>query len=139
MRSFLSLLCILHALPAVADMAIVTRNVRPGEILLDKDVIVIRGDASDGFSEKELVVGKEAQVALFAGRTILREQVAPAARVERNQIVELVYTTGALSMTTEGRALGRGAEGQRIRVMNLASKTSIFGTIQRDGTVLVTK
>ncbi|MEP5154784.1 flagellar basal body P-ring formation chaperone FlgA [Planktotalea sp.] len=139
MRSILSLLCILHALPAVADMAIVTRNVRPGEILLDKDVIVIRGNAGDGFSEKELVVGKEAQVALFAGRAILKEQVAPAPSVERNQIVELVYTTGVLSMTTEGRALGRGAEGQRIRVMNLASKTSIFGTIQRDGTVLVTK
>lgn len=42
-------------------------------------------------------------------------------------------------MTTEGRAFGRGFEGQRIRVMNLASKTSIFGTIQQDGSVRVSK
>lgn len=139
MRFLITFLLGLHALPLCADMAVATRNIRPGDVLRDSDVMVIRGEAPDGFAEKTAVVGLEARVALYAGRTILNTQVGRAAMVERNQIIELIYAGDGLSMSTEGRALGRGAEGQRIRVMNLASKTSIFGTIQHDGTVRVTK
>lgn len=139
MRSLLALLLVLLAAPLSAEMAIATRNIRPGDVLRESDVMLVRGDASDGFSEKTQVVGLEAKVALYAGRTITRTQVGRAASVERNQIIELIYESAGLSMSTEGRALARGAEGQRIRVMNLASKTSIFGTVQQNGTVLVTK
>ncbi len=139
MRYLITILITLVALPLWADIAIVTRNIRPGEVLRESDVMVIRGDAEDGFDDKSAVVGLEARVALYAGRAILNSDVGRAATVERNQIIELVYANGPLSMTTEGRALGRGAEGQRIRVMNLTSKTSIFGTIQHDGSVRVTK
>ncbi len=139
MRYLITILITLVALPLWADIAIVTRNIRPGEVLRESDVMVIRGDAEDGFDDKSAVVGLEARVALYAGRAILNSDVGRAATVERYQIIELVYANGPLSMTTEGRALGRGAEGQRIRVMNLTSKTSIFGTIQHDGSVRVTK
>ena len=140
MRWFLSIaLFISMALPLLADVAVAARNIRPGVVLAASDVILIRGEANDAFSDTRDLVGLEAKVALYAGHTILSSQVVRAASVERNRVIELVYATSGLSMTTEGRALGRGAEGQRIRVMNLASKTSIFGTIQRDGSVLVSK
>ena len=139
MRYLITIFVALNALPLWADMAVATRNIRPGEVLRDSDVMVIRGEASGGFDDKDALVGLEARVALYAGRAILNAEVGRAATVERNQIIELVYANGPLSMTTEGRALGRGAEGQRIRVMNLTSKTSIFGTIQHDGSVRVTK
>lgn len=140
MRLFLHIawLCCV-ALPVAADIAVAARNIRPGDVLTASDVILIRGEAQDAFTETEALIGLEAKVALYAGHAILTSQVTRAASVERNQIIELVYASEGLSMTTEGRALGRGAEGQRIRVMNLASKTSIFGTIQRDGSVLVSK
>ena len=139
MRCAIILMLGLQALPLWADMAIATRNIRPGDVLREDDVMVIRGDAPDGFDDTAQLVGLETRVALYAGRAILSNQVGKATTVERNQIIEIVYAGKGLSMTTEGRALGRGAEGQRIRVMNLTSKTSIFGTIQSDGTVRVTK
>lgn len=57
--------------------------------------------------------------------------------VERNQIVNLVYMSGTLTILADGRALTRGAEGDVIRVMNLASKTTVSGRIAPDGRILV--
>ncbi len=127
------------ALPLAADIAIASRNIRPGEVLDTTDVMMVRGEADGAFNSAAPIVGSEAKVALYAGRVILTSQIAPAASVERNQIIEITFASNGLSMTTEGRALGRGSVGQRIRVMNLASKTSIFGTIQSDGSVRVSK
>lgn len=131
------LIAICGPLPLIADIAIAARNIRPGEVLGEADVMVIRGEAEGAFNSLAPIVGSEAKVALYAGRIILMSQIAEAASVERNQIVEISFSSNGLSMTTEGRALGRGSAGQRIRVMNLASKTSIFGTIQNDGSVRV--
>lgn len=140
MRLFLHImLYCCAAVPLAADIAVAARNIRPGAVLTASDIILMRGEVQDGFGDTNSLIGLEAKVALYAGRTILTSQVTRAASVERNQIIELIYAVDGLSMSTEGRALGRGAEGQRIRVMNLASKASIFGTIQHNGTVLVSK
>ncbi|MGH1577985.1 flagellar basal body P-ring formation chaperone FlgA [Planktotalea sp.] len=140
MRILLSIILLAYtALPLAADYVVASRNIRPSDVLTKDDVILVRGDTENAFSTVDLVLGLEARVALYAGRAILNTQVGRAASIERNQIVEIVFVSAGLSMSTEGRALGRGSEGQRIRVMNLASKTSIFGIIQRDGTVRVNK
>ena len=137
----ISLVLVTAFLPAVlgADIAVATRNIRPGNVLSASDIVVIRGSTKGAFEDASPIVGAEAAVALYAGRAILQGQIAPAASIERNQIVEINFASKGLSMTTEGRALARGAIGQRIRVMNLASKTPIFGTVQEDGTVRVSK
>lgn len=138
-RVFLSIAFMCCVFPAFAEVVVAARNIRPGEVLSGSDILKIRGQAAGGFEDEAAVIGTEAKVALYAGRAILAAQIGPAASIERNQIVELVFTAHGLSMTTEGRALGRGSEGQRIRVMNLASKASLFGTIQRDGTIKVSQ
>jgi len=138
-RGILIIFFWLGSFPAFADIAIATRNIRPGEVLQNVDVLMVRGAAKEAFSDPNDVIGTEAKTALYAGRIIKRKQLTAAASVQRNQIVELVFTNNGLSMSTEGRALGRGAVGQRIRVMNLTSKTSIFGTIERNGSVRVSK
>jgi flagella basal body P-ring formation protein FlgA len=139
LRAFPIALLLITSAPISAEVAIAARNIRPGEVMSVTDVMVIRGEASGAFKSADLIVGAEAKVALYAGRVILTSQIVPAASVQRNQIVEIRFSRNGLSMSTDGRALGRGSAGQRIRVMNLASKTSIFGTIQSDGSVRVSK
>ena len=65
------------------------------------------------------------------------EDLGAPALVERNQIVSLVYRSGGLVILADGRALARGAEGDVIRVMNLASKTTVSGRVGPDGRILV--
>jgi len=122
---------------AAADTVIAARNLRPGSILLASDVVQVSGQIPGAYSDAARVVGLEAKVAIYAGRPVLSEHVGPPATIERNQLVEIVFEGAGLSIRTEGRALGRGSEGQRIRVMNLSSKSSLFGTVQTDGTILV--
>ena len=55
------------------------------------------------------------------------------ALVERNALVLLRYERGALVITAEGRALDRGALGDRIRVTNLSSRQTVVGRIAADG------
>ena len=138
-RAFPIALLLITSAPISAEVAIAARNIRPCEVISVTDVMVIRGEASGAIKSADLIVGAEAKVALYAGRVILASQIVPAESVQRNQIVEIRFSSNGLSMSTDGRASGRGSVGQRIRVMNLASKTSILGTIQSDGSARVSK
>ena len=47
------------------------------------------------------------------------------------------YMRGPLRIVTEGRALDRAAVGQPVRVMNLASRQTVSGTVAEDGSIEV--
>ncbi len=137
MRGFSFLMAALFALPALADTVVSTRTIRPDQIITEMDVTFAAGDLETGFSRLSDVIGQEARVALYAGRPILLGDIGPPAIITRNQIVGLRYQAGGISITTEGRALERGAVGDRIRVMNLGSRATVFGHVLGDGTIEV--
>ena len=85
----------------------------------------------------ELAVGQEAKVALYPGRPILESQLGAPALVERNAVVRMIYADGPLRIVTEGRALDRAAAGEAVRVMNLASRQTVTGTVAPDGSIEV--
>ncbi len=122
---------------AAAEVLVATRTIRPREIILPDDVAVKSAEVPGTLSNPSDAVGREARVALYAGRPIRREAVGPPALVERNQIVTIIYAQGALAITAEARALERGGAGERIRVMNLSSRESLHALIRADGTLHV--
>lgn len=123
--------------PAMADSLVATRVIKAQEPLSREAITVVDADIPGAATDIEEVLGLEARVAIYPGRAILRDQIGPAAMVERNQIVTLTYQVAGLAIRTEGRALARGGAGEVIEVMNLASKTKITGRIGLDGSVTV--
>lgn len=101
------------------------------------DISAARDSWPGAIATLEDAIGREARVTLYPGRPILIGDLADRAVVDRNQIVLLNYLSGAIAIVTEGRALSRGRPGERIRAMNLASRTTIWGTVQPDGTLEV--
>lgn len=89
------------------------------------------------FSDVSQVLGFEAQRVLYRGRPIREGDVGAPARVERNEIVTLIYRAGTLNIATEGRSLGRGAAGDRVKVLNLSSRNTVVGSISEAGEVIV--
>lgn len=77
------------------------------------------------------------KVAIYAGKPLHPGDLGPPTLVERNQTVTLVYLSGGLAISTEGRALARGSEGDEVRVMNLGSRNTVTGRIGPDGAVYV--
>ncbi|BBU59243.1 flagella basal body P-ring formation protein FlgA [Mameliella alba] len=134
-------LVLLALLPgaAAADTVVATQTIRPQQIITADAVRLDPAEVQGAYATLDAVVGQEARTAIYPGRAVMRGAVGQPALVDRNQAVELVYAQGGLRIRAEGRALGRGAAGERIRVMNVDSRTTLFGTIAPDGSILVNK
>ncbi|MCK8484503.1 flagellar basal body P-ring formation protein FlgA [Aliiroseovarius sp. S2029] len=140
MRGILTLLTLLATSGlAYADTVVATRNIRANVIITAQDLKLVPSDLPGGFQLPEDVVGQEARVVLYAGRPILVKDIGPPALVERNQIVTLAYVSGPLTIQAEGRSLGRAGIGDRVRVLNLSSRTTVTGSVLADGTVSVSQ
>ena len=136
MRRWL-LVFLLGAQVVAADVVTPTRTLRPGTLITLQDLTIRDGLQVGAFDRITDVAGQEARVALYAGRPIPFEAIGPPAIVNRNQIVPLSYHAAGLSLTTVGRAMERGGVGDRIRIMNLQSRATLFGLVQADGTIRV--
>ncbi len=122
---------------AMAETLVAARNVRSQAILSPADVDVIAKTIPGSLTHPDEVIGMEARVVLYAGRPIRPGDIGPPAIVERNQIVTLLYRRGGLTIAAEARALGRAGAGDMVRVMNLASRNTVTGLVQLDGSVTV--
>lgn len=131
------LLFLMLPLPAMADSLVATRTIRAQAILGPQDVTLVAADIPGALTAAEAAFGLEARVAIYAGRPILADAIGPAAIVDRNQLVRLVFVRGGLTIAAEGRALGRGGVGDRVQVMNLTSRATLSGQIAPDGSVQV--
>lgn len=124
-------------LPAPAETVVAARTLRAQTTLAPDDVAVIDGMVPGTAADPAEVVGLETRVAIYQGRPIRPADLGPPAIVERNQSVLLMYVAGSLTITAEGRALGRGGVGDRIKAMNVASRTTVLGVVSGDGSIRV--
>ena len=122
---------------AAAQTLTAARTVPANTVLTAADLVLSDARHVGALSSADQAVGLETRVTLYAGRPVLGGQVGPPAVVGKNQIVPLVFGRAALRIETEGRTLDRGAVGARVRVMNLASRAVVVGTVTEDGTVRV--
>ena len=106
---------------------------------MPEDVVLNSRDIPGGVSDMNDIIGMEARVALFAGRPIRPGDIGFPAVVERNQLIPLLYEQNGLLITTEGRALGRAGPGDRIRVMNISSRSTVTAQIGADGVAYVAR
>lgn len=121
--------------PASAMAQILAVRTLPAGSVIGPDDLIVPEDADA--RSADALIGLQTRTIIYAGRTIALAQLVPPRLIERNQLVNLVYEAGALSIRAEGRALGAGAEGEVIRVMNLASRNTVLATIRGDGVLVV--
>lgn len=131
------LLLVALAAPASAESLVATRTIRAKALVAPEDLTLVSAELPGALSDPALAVGLEARVSIYAGKPVRPGDLGPPTLVERNQLVTLVYVSGGLAISTEGRALARGANGDQIRVMNLGSRNTVMGRIGPDGAVYV--
>ncbi|QDC11493.1 flagellar basal body P-ring formation protein FlgA [Oceanicola sp. D3] len=136
MLRLLALLCLL-ASPLRAEMLVAARMIPAGSVLEPRDVLLREGRATGAVEAVEDAMGLEARVVLYPGRPIRAADLGPPALIDRNQIVTLVYRQNGLLIATEARALGRGGVGDMLKVMNLASRSTVTGQVDAAGRVIV--
>lgn len=126
-------------LPAMAETIVAARTI-PAQALISPEDLAFRDDnVAGGETDPLLFVGMEARVALYAGRPINIADVGLPAIVDRNQIIPLIFHSNGLMISTEGRSLARAGPGEIIRIMNLASRTTVNARIGDDGFAYVSQ
>lgn len=123
--------------PACADYIAANAVIRPKQVISPADLKIMEGDVPSAFRDVNQLIGKEASVLITPGRPILKSYITEPAIVERNDVVEVIYENNALMIKVEGRSLSRGAVGDRIRVMNLESRATVYGTVAEDGRIII--
>lgn len=122
---------------ASAEALVASHTIRSRTILSAEDVAMVDDARPGALTDPGQAIGMEARVVLYAGRPVRAEDLAPPALIERNQTVALIYNQGGLAISTDGRSLARAAAGERVRVMNLQSRTTVTGTVDLHGRVIV--
>lgn len=127
------ILLFLFALPTQADTLVAAGPIRAMSLIGPADLTLVEGDTPGALGEVDAAIGMEARVNLYPGRPIRAADLQPPAVVERNDIITLQFNHGGLLIVTEGRAMDRAGVGERIRVINLSSRTTVTATVVSAG------
>lgn len=128
---------ILLPTPAQAESLVALRTLPAQTVVTEADVTLVQAQIDGALTAIAPALGLQVKTTVYAGRPLRPENLGQPALVDRNQTVTLVYTAGGLTILAEGRALARGAEGEVIRAMNLASKTTVSGRVDGQGRLVV--
>jgi flagella basal body P-ring formation protein FlgA len=137
MRCAAWLIPFLAAAPVDADTLVAATTIRGGVAIGPEDVVLIPDTVPGALSDPAEAVGLETRVNLYPGRPIRAGDLRAPAVIGRNDIVTLRYDTGAILIVTEGRSLDRAARGERLRVLNLASRTTVAAVAAGPGLAIV--
>ena len=127
----------LLALPARAEIVVAAGTIRSLTVIGPGDVALAEGTAPGALSRLEDAIGREARVNLYPGRPIHATDLRAPAVIGRNEVVTLQFESNGLLIVTDARALDRGGVGDRLRVLNLGSRSTVTGTVLGPGLVAV--
>ncbi|MGE0410100.1 MAG: flagellar basal body P-ring formation chaperone FlgA [Amphiplicatus sp.] len=113
--------------PAFAEEIVAARNIRAGAMLLAGDIETPKSETALRFAAT--LIGLEAARNIYRGQPIVESDLRSPTLIARNTVVTMEFVKGPMQISTEGRALDQGGMGDRIRVMNLASKRVVSGVI----------
>ncbi len=124
----------------MAEAAVLTRNVERTDVLKSADLMVERrpkaeigGDAAVRGS----ALGMQMRRPMRAGQALRVADLVKPDLVQRDQSVTLIFQTAGLYLTTRGKAVDNGTEGDVVNVLNLQSKRTVSGVVTGRGQVTI--
>jgi flagellar basal body P-ring formation protein FlgA len=113
---------------------VVKEVIRAGDTVTAANISTETGDLVDTDNP---LLGREVRRTVYVGQELSMDDTRPARLVRRNQLVTVKFVSGALEITTTGRAMGEATEDEAVAILNLNSKKIVNGIVQKDGWVLV--
>ncbi len=120
---------------------VVIRELGKGNTISDNDIAIEKRKRVEIFGDAPVDISKlKGQIAkrnLRIGDIIGSADIAKAEWVERGANVTIIFETAGLSLSTKGKAITGGSQGDTVSVLNLQSKKQIEATIIAPGKVSV--
>jgi len=109
--------------------------VRQSDIVMTRKLKAEAG--SDVVNDPSLAVGLSARRAMASGQMLRQADLMKPELVQRNEVVTLIFEMPGIMLTSRGKALESGTEGDVISIVNAQSKRTVQGTVTGAGTVTV--
>lgn len=122
------------------EVAVLTRDIDRSEMLKSSDVAQERRPKAEVTGEPALrnrAVGMQLRRPMRAGTPIRVADIAKPEFVQRDQSVTVIYQVPGIYLTTRGKAIESGAEGDTVSVLNLQTKRTLTGVVTARGQVTV--
>jgi flagella basal body P-ring formation protein FlgA len=122
------------------EVAVLTRNVDRGDLLKSSDLVVERrpkAEVGGDAASRDKALGMQTRRPMRANQPLKVADIVKPDLVQRDQNVTLVYQAAGLYLTTRGKALDSGTEGDVVNVLNPQSKRTVTGVVTGRGQVTV--
>ena len=127
MKSLIAVIAMLAAAisPVIAADVMAVTTLERGRILSSADIDIYPAAGEDPYAVRDAFIGKQLKRTVYAGSEIMPMHLQEPVLVQRNAMVTMTYRFGTLTIVTSGRALGSGATGELVDVMNLESRKTV--------------
>ncbi|MCA1383642.1 flagellar basal body P-ring formation chaperone FlgA [Bradyrhizobium yuanmingense] len=122
------------------EVAVLTRDIDRADLLKSSDLSLERRPKAEVAGEpasRDRSIGMQLRRAMRAGTPIRAADLVKPDFVVRDQAVTIIYQVPGLYLTTRGKAIESGAEGDTVSVLNLHSKRTLTGIVTGRGQVTV--
>ncbi len=120
---------------------IVIRNLNKGDTISQNDISIEKRKRTEIAGETPVdltkVAGQISKRGLRVGDIIGSGDITRAEWVERGATVTLIYESAGISLSTKGKAVTAGSDGDTVSIQNLQSKRVIEGIVTGPGKVSV--
>jgi flagella basal body P-ring formation protein FlgA len=121
------------------EVMTLTRSLQTGEIVRAGDIVSERRPrreaSADAVAATDAVIGLSARRPLRAGQPLRRGDLVKPDLVKRDDAVILVYEAPGMMLTTRGKAIEAGAEGDLVSAVNVQSKRTVQGVVSGPGRI----
>jgi flagella basal body P-ring formation protein FlgA len=122
------------------DAAVLARDVERTDLLKASDVVVERRpklEVGGDPAVRDRAIGMQMRHAMRAGQALRVADLTKPDLVQRDQNVTLIFQTAGIYLTTRGKALDNGTEGDVVSVLNTQSKRTVSGVVSGRGQVTI--
>lgn len=125
----------------VAQVPVLQRDMQPGEVVHADDIEWVKLPTNrvslNMITSQDKLLGMSPRRPVRQGEPVRINDMQPPVVVEKGTQVDVLYQTGALSLTAHGRALESGAIGDMVSVLNTTSNRTIQGVVTGPNTVSI--
>lgn len=125
----------------VSDVPVLNRDMRPGDVVRHSDIDWVRVPSNrigqNVITSLDQLLGMSPRYQARAGEPLRLADMVPPVVVEKGAQVDMLLTSGALTLIARGRALENGAVGDVISVLNTRSNRTLRGVVDGPNSIRI--
>lgn len=125
----------------VSDVPVLNRDMRPGDVVRHSDIDWVRVPSNrigqNAITSLDQLLGMSPRYQARSGEPLRLADMVPPVVVQKGAQVDMLLTSGTLTLIARGRALENGAVGDIINVLNTRSNRTLRGVVDGPNSIRV--